>query len=72
MSDKKPLEKWIGEVVGELHVNGIEHREVAKEMGVTAEYVSMTLNGKRTAKGMEERFKEAIRAILSRRQEANK
>lgn len=66
------LDKWIGDVVGELHVSGIEHREVAKEVGVTAEYLSMILNGKRSAKGMESRIKDAIDCIKMRRQEATK
>lgn len=65
------LDKWIGEVVGELHVSGIEHREVAKELGVTAEYLSMIFNGKRTAKGMERRVKDAINSIKAQK-EVNK
>lgn len=60
-------EQWSGEIVAKLHLHGITRRELADEMGVTAQYVTMVLNGKKSPAKMEERMDGAINAILSRR-----
>ena len=52
--------QWTAEVIGEMHLAGIKGRDMAKEMGMTAAYVSMVLGGKRTPPGAEERFREAL------------
>lgn len=53
-------EAWTGEIVGLLHINNLTQADIAEKMGVTKEYVSMLLNGKKTAKGAEERMRQAI------------
>ncbi len=60
-------EEWTGRIVGMLHTHRITQAELAQEMGVTAVYVSMVLNGKKTAKGIDERMEAAILAIVDRR-----
>lgn len=60
-------EEWTGRIVGLLHTHRITQAELAQEMGVTAVYVSMVLNGKKTAKGIDERMEAAILAITERR-----
>lgn len=57
-------EAWTGEIVGLLHINNLTQADIAEKMGVTKEYVSMLLNGKKTAKGAEERMRQAINEIL--------
>ena len=59
--------EWTGRIVGLLHTHRITQSELASEMGVTAQYVSMVLNGKKSPKGIEERMEAAIYAILDRR-----
>ena len=59
---------WTGEIVGLLHVNNITQIELSEEMGVTHNYISMLLNGKMEATGSEQRMREAINRIISRRQ----
>lgn len=61
------VESWTGTIVGLLHTNKIKQTELAREMGVTAQYLSMVLNGKKNPKGIEERIKEAIHTIVERR-----
>lgn len=61
--------EWTGRIVGLLHTHRIMRSELASEMGVTAQYVSMVLNGKKSPKGIEERMEAAINAITERRQE---
>lgn len=58
------LESWIGDVVGVMHIAGVEHRQLAERMGVTPGYISMILNGKKSPDGAERRIREALRAIL--------
>ena len=60
--------QWTGRIVGLLHMHRITQVELASEMGVTAQYVSMVLNGKKSPKGIEERMDAAIVAITERRE----
>lgn len=58
---------WTGRIVGLLHMHRITQAELASELGITAQYVSMVLNGKKTSKGIDERMENAIQAIVDRR-----
>ena len=58
--------EWTGRIVGLLHTHRITQAGLAAEMGVTAQYVSMVLNGKKSPKGIEERMEAAICAITER------
>lgn len=44
---RQKREEWTGEIVGRLHVDNITRKELAKECGYTAEYLSMVLNCKK-------------------------
>lgn len=59
--------QWTGQVVGLLHTHRITQAELATELGITAQYVSMVLNGKKSSKGIQERMEAAIQAIIQRR-----
>lgn len=61
------VEAWTGSIVGLLHTHKIKQTELAKEMGVTAQYLSMVLNGKKNPKGIKERMEDAIQNIVDRR-----
>lgn len=61
------MEKWIADVVGKMHINKISNKDVAKEMGVTPEYISMLLNGKKTTKTAKQDITTAINSILANR-----
>lgn len=63
------VEPWTGEVVGIMHVNRIKQSQVADKMGVTNDWVSMILNGKKSPKGAEERIRAAIAEILEERKD---
>ena len=60
-------EEWTGRIVGMLHTHRVTQGELATEMGVTAQYVSMVLNGKKNPKGIGDRMETAIQAIVERR-----
>lgn len=59
--------EWTGRIVGLLHTHRITQTELAAELGLTAQYISMVLNGKKTSRGIEERMVDAINAIVERR-----
>ena len=59
--------EWTGRIVGLLHTHRIKQAELAQELGLTAQYVSMVLNGKKSPKGIEKRMDDAIHNILDRR-----
>jgi hypothetical protein len=61
------VEEWTGRIVGLLHTHRILRADLAAEMGVTVQYVSMVLNGKKTANGICERMESAIHSIVARR-----
>jgi transcriptional regulator with XRE-family HTH domain len=61
------LRNWIAVAVGKMHVNKVLHKDVASRMGVTEEYLSMILNGKKTPKGASERILTAIDEIIAER-----
>lgn len=63
------LEKWTGEVVGLMHINCISNNDMAEELGLTPEYVSMILNGKKKSKSIKERMEKAIEEIVRKRKE---
>lgn len=60
-------ENWTGGIVAAMHTHRIKQSELAQEMGLTFQYVSMVLNEKRQPKGMKERMEAAIDAIVDRR-----
>lgn len=60
-------EKWTGRLVGRMHNERITYEEVANELGVTRNYVSMVLNGKRKPPNAKERLQAAVDNIVQRR-----
>lgn len=57
-------EKWTGEVVGAMHVNGISAKQLANKMGLNEKYLSAVLNSKKTPKDAESRCKAALDELL--------
>jgi len=60
-------ETWTGTLVGRMHNHRITNADLAEELGVTAAYVSMVLNGKRKPPGIRKRMTEAVKAVIDRR-----
>ena len=61
------LAQWIGELVGQMHNNRVSKTQLAEQMGVSREYVSMVLNGRRCPTGAKERFCAAVAQIIVRK-----
>ena len=62
-------EKWTGNLVGKMHNNQITNEDLARELGVTAAYVSMILNGKRKPPEIKNRMEDALKAIIEKRKQ---
>ena len=58
-------DKWTGEVVGLMHVNGISAKDLAERLGWNPKYLSSVLNGRRKPKGAEEKVKAALDSLIA-------
>ena len=56
---------WTGEIIGKMHVSRITRKQLAQQIGMTPEYVSMVLNGHREPLNAEERFRRALEELVS-------
>lgn len=61
------LAQWIGDFVGRMHLHRVTITQIAQEMGVTREYLSMILNGHREPLGIEERMNNALDSIVEKK-----
>ena len=59
--------KWTADIVSEMHMHRIEKKVLAKQLGMTQEYISMVLNGNREPPNAEERFRSAVETIIENR-----
>ena len=57
--------QWTAEIVGKMHLARITQTALAAYMGVTREYVTSILNGKRNPKDAEVRFRAAVDALTA-------
>ena len=64
------LAQWIGDFVGRMHRHRITITQIAQEMDVTREYVSMILNGHREPAGISDRMNAALDKIIEKKQTA--
>lgn len=57
--------QWTGQLIGEMHLNGITAKQLATEAGYTAEYISMVLNGHRQPKNAEQILRAAFDRLIA-------
>lgn len=58
------MKDWTADAVAMMHTHRITQMELAEKMGVTNDYVSMILLGKRSPKDAENRIRTAIEEII--------
>ena len=63
------LAQWIGDFVGKMHRNKVTITQIAQEMGVSREYLSMILNGHREPPGIDKRLNSALDSIIEKNRE---
>ncbi|WP_368655219.1 helix-turn-helix domain-containing protein [Ornithinibacillus sp. 4-3] len=57
------MDEDIIKIRSELFKRGMEHRELAKLLGISGAYLSDILNGKRTGKKAQEHIKHACKIL---------
>ena len=60
------LAQWIGDFVGRMHRNRVTITQLAQEMDVTREYLSMILNGHREPQGIKQRMNDALDNLIKK------
>lgn len=60
--------KWTGNLVGLMHDYKISKTDLANELGVSREYVSMVLNEHRKPFGAQEQFESAANNLIKKRE----
>jgi hypothetical protein len=58
------LDKWTGEVVGTMHIYGINQKELAMHMGIAEKYLCAVLNCRRKPKGIEFKVRKALAEMM--------
>lgn len=61
------LAQWIGDFAGRMRLHRVTITQIAKEMGVTREYLSMILNGHREPPGIDKRVNDALDNIIEKK-----
>ena len=56
---------WAGQLIGDMYDAHVSARQLADYMGLTPEYVSMVLNGKKTPKGAAQRLRSALQEMCN-------
>ena len=59
--------KWTGNLVGLMHDHKVSKTELAVELSVSREYVSMVLNGHREPANAKERFEAAVNRLIEKK-----
>ena len=60
------IAQWIGDLVGRMHQYRVKNSQLAQEMGVSREYLSMILNGHREPNGVEQRMNDALDKLIEK------
>ena len=58
--------QWTADLIGEMHLNGITHKQLAAEAGLNAKYLSTILNGHVAPKGAEQTLRAALKQIIDK------
>lgn len=57
-------EQWTANLIGTMHLYEITQIQLAEQLGVTAGYVNMVLNGKKSPRGASDKFQAALTELI--------
>ena len=57
--------QWTADVIGELHVHGMRQKDLAAHLGYHPKYVSAIINGHKTPKNAEAKFRAALDELIA-------
>lgn len=58
--------QWTADLIGEMHLQGITAKQLAKEANLNAKYLSTILNGHVAPKGAEQTLQAALERIIAK------
>lgn len=62
------MDKWIGKVIADMHLNKITQIQLADHIGVTNDYISLILLGKRKANdNIKERIIVGVKELTAKK-----
>lgn len=62
------MDKWIGKVIADMHLNKITQIQLADHIGVTNDYISLILLGKRKANAnIKERIIVGVKELTAKK-----
>jgi len=59
--------RWTGDIVKDMHLNGITGRDLAAVLGDTPDWISKILNGKKTPRNAETRLRTALDILITQK-----
>lgn len=63
--------QWTGQIVGEMHLNGITGKALAAELGWNPKYLSQVLNSPTPPEKAEEKIRKALDNLISNQMPAS-
>lgn len=57
--------QWTAELLGEMHLHRITAIQLSKKLGMNPKYVSAVMNGRRSPKEAEVKFKTALAELIN-------
>lgn len=64
--------QWTAVIIGQMHLNDITAKHLAKEVGWNPKYLSQVLNSRVNPKGAKEKLEAALARIIERRKSVPK
>ena len=61
-------EQWTADIIGKMHLNCITAKQLSAQLGYNSKYVSTVLNGHRSPKNAEKKFRQAQNELIQQKQ----
>lgn len=56
--------QWTAEILGEMHLHGVTAKQLSEKLGFNPKYVSAVMNGHRSPKEAEAKFRAALAELI--------
>lgn len=56
--------QWTAEILGEMHLHGVTAKQLSEKLGFNPKYVSAVMNGRRSPKEAETKFRTALAELI--------
>ena len=63
--------QWTAEILGEMHLHRITAKQLSEKLGYNPKYVSAVMNGRKTPKKAEAKFRAALAELIDEKKGVN-